>query len=103
MFDQRSKTDLLHPHQPSRYVSIEYQPWHKSDTAAQHAEIVITPVKNDRSTLQEASQDLEIEGLKRIDQDVLTRRGKLNEAQLFKIAVKAISFRIYRDLGRTDH
>jgi hypothetical protein len=103
MFDQRSKTDLLHPHQPSRYVSIEYRPWNKLDTAAQHAEIVITTVKNDRSTPQEVSQNLEIEGLKWIDQDVLTRGGKLDEAQLFKIAVQAISFRIYRDLWLTGH
>jgi len=103
MFDQRSKTDLLHSHQPSRYVSIEYRPGNKLDTAAQHAEIVITTMKNNRSTPQEVSQNLEIEGLKRIDQDVLTRCGKLDEAQLFKIAVQAISFRIYRDLWLTGH
>jgi hypothetical protein len=42
------------------------------DTPAQHAEIVITAMKNDRPTLQETSQNLEIEWLKRIDQDVLT-------------------------------
>jgi hypothetical protein len=60
-------------------------------------------MKNNRSTPQEVSQNLEIEGLKRIDQDVLTRCRKLDEAQLFKIAVQAISFRIYRDLWLTGH
>ena len=91
---QIGQAELSLPQQPAREHGVENRARHKVVVLAEKPQIVIRAMHDEFMLAQRFQERAKVNARQRIDQFISVRRGDLDEANLLRVGVEAVSFGI---------
>ena len=97
LLHQRREAELAQTEQPRRDHGVENFARLEPERAPEKAQIEVHSLQDNFLLREHRAERLEIDARERIDQEILLRKGELNEAKLLEVAVQTVRLGVDRD------